>query len=326
MKQLIVPVVHGAALDRPDEADTITTAESVAASLRRLGHATQIVHVAPDLAALDILARQKPDVVFNLVEALGGKASEAVRAISRYEALGLAYTGVRAAAYAMSNSKLDTKARLVRHHLPTPVHWKEHDDIPADAIVIIKSVDEHGSLGMDQRSVVKGAQANAEITCREHEFGGRFFAESYIDGREFNVSVLETRNGPSVLPLAEIDFTGLPRGRHAIVDFSAKWDPSDIAYQVTPRRFGLDTGAPALAAQIRHLSLACWRAFALTGYARVDFRVDATGRPYVLEVNANPCLAPDAGFAAAAAEAEYAYDDLIAAIVASALAPARQVA
>lgn len=315
MEKLFVPVVHGAALDRPDEADTVTTAEAVAAGLRRLGFATQIVALRSGLGTLDSLAARRPFLVFNLVEALDGESARAPLAMARLESLGIAYTGVHAAAYSASNSKLDTKRLLARHGIPAPAYWRADDEIPDDATVIVKSVDEHGSLGLDQASIVRGAQANAEITCRERQFGGRFFAEDYIDGREFNVSVLQTRAGPQVLPIAEIDFSGLPSGQHAIVDFAAKWEPDAPAYQLTPRRFGVDAGEPQLAAEIRRLTLACWRAFDLSGYARVDFRVASDGRPLVLEVNANPCLAPDAGFAAAAAEAGFTYDALIAAVV-----------
>lgn len=312
---LFVPVVHGAALDRPDEADTVETAGHVAASLFRLGFDSEIVALTSGTSAIDRIAARNPFLVFNLVEALDGHSAKAPLALGRFEALGLAYTGVRATAYAASNSKLDTKARLARHRIAAPAYWIAGDNIPPDATVIVKSVDEHGSLGLDQGSIVKGVQAQAEIVCREQKFGGRFFAESFIAGREFNVSVLETRAGPQVLPIAEIDFTGLPGDQHAIVDFSAKWDPDAPAYNLTPRRFGLDAIEPRLDAEIRRMTIACWQAFGMSGYARVDFRVATNGTAHVLEVNANPCLAPDAGFAAAAARAGFTYDALIATLV-----------
>lgn len=326
MQQLYIPVVHGAALERPDEADTIATAHSVSASLRRTGHLSDIIWLSPDLGALDALARRRPALVFNLVEALGGEAAEALRAMERLEQLGLTYTGATASAFRASNSKLDSKVRFANEGLPTPAYWSAADDIPPDATLIIKSVEEHGSLGMDQGSIVRGTEAKREMACRAAEFGGCFFGEAYVDGREFNVSVLQTASGPVVLPIAEIDFSALPAGQQAIVDFATKWDPDAPAYNLTPRVFGLEEREPVLAAEIRRLSLSCWHAFAMSGYTRVDFRVDGTGRPWVLEVNANPCLAPDAGFAAAAAQAGYAYDDLVAAIVSAAIEPASQVA
>jgi D-alanine-D-alanine ligase len=110
------------------------------------------------------------------------------------------------------------------------------------------------------------------------------------------------------------------------VDYGAKWDPASTAYHATPRRFGIERTDPELAAELGALSRATWQAFELTGYARVDFRVSRSGAPTVLEVNANPCLAPDAGFAAASAEAGLAYDEVIDTIVRAALPAARKAA
>ena len=104
-----------------------------------------------------------------------------------------------------------------------------------------------------------------------------------------------------------------------IVDFAAKWDVDAASYHLTPRKFGLEAREPELAGEIERLTRACWDAFEMAGYARVDFRVDAKGAPLILEVNANPCLAPDAGFAAAAHRAGLSYDGVIAAIVAAAV-------
>jgi D-alanine-D-alanine ligase len=64
-----------------------------------------------------------------------------------------------------------------------------------------------------------------------------------------------------------------------------------------------------LISELKRLAIECWKVFGLRGYARVDFRVDTQGRPWILEINANPCLSPDAGFAAAAAYAGISYPD-----------------
>jgi D-alanine-D-alanine ligase len=110
----------------------------------------------------------------------------------------------------------------------------------------------------------------------------------------------------------------LPEGRPHIVDYEAKWDSASHAYHHTPRRFGVEAREPALAEALSRTASAAWKAARLNGYARVDFRVDAAGRPLVLEINTNPCLAPDAGFVATAAEAGMSYDALIARIVSAA--------
>jgi len=187
--------------------------------------------------------------------------------------------------------------------------------VPAGQTVIIKSVSQHASRGMDSASIVPASAAMEEITRRQQRFGGSFFAEAFVPGREFNLSVLETPQGPRVLPIPEIRFDSLPPGRPHIVDWEAKWDDDAPAYYQTEREFGLEKREPVLAAQLRDLALDCWNGFGMNGYARVDFRVDKAGMPYILEINANPCLAPDAGFAMAGAQAGLAYAQLLQAIV-----------
>ncbi|MDX9976035.1 MAG: GNAT family N-acetyltransferase, partial [FCB group bacterium] len=110
-----------------------------------------------------------------------------------------------------------------------------------------------------------------------------------------------------------------PADRPRILDYAAKWDPASFAYSHTPRTFDLSPEDGPLVARLRELTDACWRTFGLSGYARVDFRVDAAGRPWILEVNANPCLAPDAGFAAALHEARIPYEQAIRRLVAAAV-------
>lgn len=319
MANRFVPVIHGAALDRPDEQDTIDAAHTVRASLLRLGFDAEVVDIGSDLAVLDELAGRHPLVVFNLVEAIDGHACKALQAFQRLEDVGLTYTGTPASAYGIANCKLASKDWFTCCAIPVPAHWQAGEQIPADVTVIVKSIDEHGSLGMDCGSVLPGKSASAEIARRESTFGGRFFAEEFIDGREFNVSLIDADNGPVILPIAEMDFDSLPETAPRIVDFAAKWDSAALSYVTMQRRFGLERDEPDLAAEIRRLSLAAWNALGLAGYARVDFRVGRDGRVFVLEANANPCLARDAGFAAAASEAALEYEDVISAIVQAAV-------
>jgi D-alanine-D-alanine ligase len=95
-------------------------------------------------------------------------------------------------------------------------------------------------------------------------------------------------------------FLGYPAGKRRIVDYAAKWDAGSFEFRNTVRRFEFDAADHALLARLVDIAMACWRLFGLRGYARVDCRVDAAGLPWVLEVNVNPCLSPDAGFIAAA--------------------------
>jgi D-alanine-D-alanine ligase len=151
------------------------------------------------------------------------------------------------------------------------------------------------------------------------QHGGRWFAERFIEGREFNIAVLGPRGRPRILPMAEMTFADWPAGKPRIVGYEAKWEEGSPGYNHTVRRFGVERDEPVLAAKIRHACETVWAAFDLCGFVRVDFRVDAAGTPFVLEINANPCISPDAGFAAAAEEAGMRYEDLIEAIVQAAL-------
>lgn len=168
---------------------------------------------------------------------------------------------------------------------------------------IVKSVWEHASVGLGDSSVLRGVTA-AEAAARLPE---GFFAERYIEGREFNVGLLAGADGPETLPPAEIVFEAYPEGKPRIVGYSAKWDTASFEYAHTVRRFVDPAADGPLLAQISQLARRCWEVFGLGGYARVDFRVDAAGRPWILEVNANPCLAPDSGFAAMLAQAGIDY-------------------
>ena len=175
---------------------------------------------------------------------------------------------------------------------------------------IVKSVWEHASLGLDDASVVRDeAAVPALLDSRAAEFGGRWFAEAYVPGRELNVAIIATADGPTPLPIAEIRFKDFPPEKPQIVGYAAKWHGDSFEYRNTVREFVRDS---ALAARAVELALRCWEAFELDGYARVDLRVATDGTPWVLEVNANPCLSPDAGFAAALAEAGIEFETAVA--------------
>jgi D-alanine-D-alanine ligase len=320
-----VPVVHAATKSRPDEIDTIVAAEAVAGALRSLGFATEIVTLAPDLGALDALPPGRPLAVFNLVDAVNSDGRLAPMVPARLDALGLRYTGCGTSAWLDTLSKIGTKLKLAHAGLPTPSWSEDGSGLDPNAPVIVKPVWEHGSLGLDETSVMRGAEAARAIAERNSRWRTEHFAELYLEGREFNLSLLDGPSGPHVLPIAEIVFEG-PAEAPKIVGYDAKWSPDSQAYIGTPRRFGLEAENPAVAAKLKGLALAAWQLFALSGYARVDFRLDGGGEPAILEVNMNPCLSPDAGFAAAAKEGGHPYEAMIGRIVEASLGALRATA
>ena len=314
-----IPVVHAATESRPDEVDTLVAANAVAGALGSLGYATEIVALAPDLSQLDALPARRPLLVFNLVDAVNGDGRLAPFVPARLDALGLPYTGCSASAWLETLSKISTKLKLAHAGLPTPSWSEDGSGLESEARVIVKPIWEHGSLGLDDASVLRGADAARAITERNLRWKTEHFAESFLDGREFNLSLLDGPSGPIVLPVAEIVFEGFSGRAPKIVGYDAKWTPDSEAYIGTPRRFGLEAEDPAIAAKLKGLALACWHLFALSGYARVDFRLDGEGKPSILEVNMNPCLSPDAGFAAAAGQAGLSYQAMIGQIVEASL-------
>jgi D-alanine-D-alanine ligase len=317
---MLVSLLHNSvdAGDGPDRRDVLDQVEAVGAALRRLGHRPAALACDLDLARLRReLARTSPDAVFNLVESLDGQDRLIALVPSLVEALGLPLTGVPSLGLAASTGKLASKRALERAGIPVPPClgcWPRDPAFPADpdgfaGRVIVKSVWEHGSPGIDDATVLDSSRGLAAALERlAPRFGGSCFAEPYVEGREFNLSLLASPDGPEVLPPAEIRFVDFPQGKPRIVGFPAKWMPESFEYRNTPRSFDFADADGPLLARLEELAVASWEALDLAGYARVDFRVDGDGRPFVLEVNANPCLTPDAGFAAALERAGIPFD------------------
>jgi len=118
-----------------------------------------------------------------------------------------------------------------------------------------------------------------------------------------------------VLPVAEILFEDYPEEKLRVVGYRAKWQEGSFEYAHTPRSFDYTVEDEPMVQRLKAIAKECWRVFGLRGYARVDFRVDDAGEPWVLEVNANPCVAPESGFIAAAAQAGLSYNQVIQRII-----------
>lgn len=320
-RRKFVPVVHAATLERPDEADTIEAAQGIARTLVRLDFASEIVPLDLDMSPLVSLAARRPHCVFNLVEAIATDVRLAPFAAAAMDRLELRYTGSPFDTLVTVLSKTRCKERLQAAGIATPAWTDGSTALPAGTRVLVKSDAEHASVGIDAESVVAAAVAPQVIADRQTSFGSRFFAESFIDGREFNAAILAGPDGPEVLPIPEIDFVDYPASKPRIVDYDAKWLPASFAYNRTPRKFGIETSDPRLARKLRRLALDCWHLFDMAGYARIDFRVDASGKPWVIDINTNPCITPEAGFAASAEAAGMSYDGLIERVLLAALMP-----
>jgi D-alanine-D-alanine ligase len=251
--------------------------------------------------------------VFNLGEGIQGRLFEEARIAWALEAMGYRITGSRGDALARSIHKVHAKQLFTRDGIPTP-RWRLCRNVSEveDGLgfpLIVKPVAEDGSLGIGPEAVVRDLAALRERVGHTIEsYRQAALVEEFIIGREFNVSLWG--DTPEVLPLAQIDFRDFSEPFQQIVSFAAKWDATSFAFQHTPVLCPAPVGG-ALAGRIREAALAAWRAIGCQGYARVDIRVDEHDQPYVIEVNCNPDLSPDAGFFRAAAAAGYSYPAMV---------------
>ncbi len=320
-----------------DELDVLNQMDAIEVVLTELGHAHQRLACSLNLGSVEAAIRQSGvDLVFNLVESLGGQGRLIQTAPALLDTMGVPYTGCPSDAVWLTSNKLVAKKLLTAAGVATP-EWFTLDQLERGTTVpggryIIKSVWEHASRGLDDASVVETSRPEtlaAALRERLPLLGGEGFAERYIDGREFNLSLLaiEQPRGKAenpvlprceILPPAEIVFDGYDSGKPRVVGYRAKWDEGSFEYHHTPRRFDFGLQDASLLRTLHATARDCWDCFGLRGYARVDFRVDPQGKPYVLEVNTNPCLSPDAGFAAALERANLPFLHAIARIMADA--------
>ena len=273
-----------------------------------------------------LISAVEPDLVFNLVDDIDGR-SEAIHLVpSLLDQMNLTYTGSGSWPVYSTTNKLVAKTIMAEAGLPIP-DWR-----PPDAVggletaptgpVIIKSLWEHGSVGLDEDSVRRvRSRADLErmLAQQRTDRGGEWFAEAFIDGREFNISLLEGPAGLEALPPAEIEFKDYGPDKPRVVGYRAKWDQSSFEYGHTVRRLDFGPEDDGLLNRLAGLARRCWRLFGMSGYARVDFRVDRFGDPWILEVNANPCISPDSGFLAAAGKVGLSPSEVVERIVRAAL-------
>jgi D-alanine-D-alanine ligase len=303
------------------ELDVLVQRDAVHATLAALGHECQPIACTLNLSlVIEQIRDFSPDVVFNLVESLDATDRLAVLVPMLLDANHIAYTGTRARAMLDTSDKVLVKQRLKALGLPTPA-WYAQDtgSVLGPCTFIIKSRYEHASVGLDDSAVVtvnSGDELAEIIRTRAAQFNVEMFAEQFIAGREFNLSVMATNEGGcQTLAPAEIDFSGFPDGKPQIVNFDAKWTETTFEYSATPRCFYFPKEDDALLLELARLTRVVWQEFDLKGYARVDYRVDEAGQPFILEINTNPCLSPDAGFVAAVQQSGSDFAAAIATIV-----------
>ncbi len=314
--------------DHPDadsEHDVLYTADVVARTLQQAGVPVRRLGVADDMGPLvPGLLAHAPDVVFNLYEGTAQWGNTEAYVAGILEWLQVPFTGSPFQPITLCRSKPLTKSLLAGAGLPTARFFSvESGPCPANTLgwpVIVKPGTEDASVGIDQASVVTTQeQLDARVEYVLKTYKGPALVEQFIRGREFNVALVERDGRLDVLPFSEIVFLDEETSAHwPIVSFDAKWRPGTRDFDATPARNPADV-TPELEAKVSDLARKAFRLVGCRDYARVDFRVDAAGNPFILEVNPNPCISPLAGLAAALETAKVSYPDFLLGLVKAAV-------
>ena len=288
--------------DATSEADVVEVALAVADALHRGGFEARLVAAGPPLARLiESLTGPRPDAVFNLIEGFAGSSGGEAYVTGLLELLAIPYTGCPPEAQGLCRRKSRTKALLAGHGLPTAAFALvesagELPDLAGDGPWIVKPDAEDASLGIDQGSVVSDRGAlKARVESLRATYGSTVLIESYLPGPEYNVGVLALPT-PVPLPAAEVTFADRP-GCWPILTYEAKWAAGSAEDLASPIACPAQIDG-ALRDRLGTLAVAAFRATGCRDCARVDFRLDAAGRPMILEVNPEPRPRPGRGLGA----------------------------
>lgn len=305
--------------------DTAGTPKHIQKALSRQGISTKLLAI--DIPAdLKKIRSANTDLIFNCVDDdIGSKPGTAHLAPKAAQELRLPFTGGTAGNILLTTNKAATKQYLLTYGIPTPafavVERPEYLDIAyhlRDSFpLMVKPAATDGSAGISQKSIVTNEKnLKKQVAQMLRIFNQPALVEEYIASREINVAILERNSRPFLLPFSEITFERGYGQKYKIVDFAAKWRPKTRQYQHTPAVCPAEISKP-LARKLTAYAKMIWKYLNLQSYARIDFRIDERGNPYVLEVNCNPDITNDAntGFPRSCRAAGYNYDEMVVALV-----------
>jgi D-alanine-D-alanine ligase len=329
VKPLRILALMHADLLPPEDVDGVDTAEvdwkmefDVTVTLKNLGHEVHNLAVGGDLGVIrKAIDERSPHIVLNLLEHFHGVPVFDQNVVSYLELLRIPYTGCNPRGLMLARDKGLSKKLLAYHRIPVPefavypigkrpIRRPKRLQFP----LIVKSLTAEASTGISQASVVEDDAKLAERVRFMHEtFGTDCIVERYIDGRELYVSIMGNQR-LQVFPVWELLFTKMPDELWHIATDRVKWS------RIYQKKRGIKTAAArhlpeGMAEHLQHLCRRIYRTLDLSGYARIDLRLDTQGRVYVLEANPNPQLAYGEDFAESAEHAGIPYADLLQRIV-----------
>jgi D-alanine-D-alanine ligase len=285
-------------------------------TLREVGHTVRVLGVHDDLKGVRATAEEfTPHIVFNLMEAFAGVTTFDQNVVSYLELMRLPYTGCNPRGLVLARDKALSKKLLAYHRIPVPeftVVRPGRKPVLSKRLsfpLIVKSLFFEASTGISQASVVENAEQLARrVTFIHEKLGTAAIVEQFIDGRELYVGILGNER-LDVFPVWEMSFEKMPENRWKIATERVKWSTQ---YQ---KKHGIMTAAarlePALGERIQRIAKRAYRALDLSGYARIDVRLDDEGRIFVLEANPNPNLAYGEDFAESAEVSGMSYEQLL---------------
>jgi len=299
-----------------DELDVLEQVVHIEAHLKELGIFVYRKRITTRfMEEIAALSKEKPDFVYNLVESINNKGELNYFVPALLNMYSIPYSGNPLEAMFITSNKTMASKAMREAGINNPVSYlpSQFKLLKPGRQYIVKPIWEDGSLGITGDSVFEvkpGFEERLKGLDDTH-----WFIEDFIDGREFNISVLAGKDGPEVLPPAEIVFVNYDKNKPRIVDFKAKWEMDSFEYINTVREFPGKSLSKQLEHNLKETAIACWHLFGLKGYARVDSRTDSNDNVYVIEINANPCISPDGVFVAATREAGYPFIEVIQRII-----------
>ena len=294
-----------------DELDVLEQVKLVSNSLKELKYKVKTLEFDMNIEkVITNIRKNAPDIIFNLVESVYNKGEFAYLATSILNYLGIPYTGSPLIPMIHCSNKLLTKLELDRIGVLTPSYFKLDNlgKLNTKRKYILKPVWEEGSLELDEHCIFSGSDSEYinSISKMNKDY---YFVEEFIEGRELNVSIIGTDYGPRVLPLAEMTFN-YPEYKPKIMGYKSKWVEDSFEYNNTVRTFDIPDDY-RLMPEIEEICKHCWNDLGLKGYVRIDFRLDSINKPYVIDINLNPCISESGGFYAACMEDGYTFNEVI---------------
>jgi D-alanine-D-alanine ligase len=304
-------------LDYISEVAVKDEADIVYDTLLEMGHSPALMPVGGIEKCFAQTRAFAPDMIFNLCEGFHGKSKHEMHIAGLWELAGIPYSGNRPITLGLSQNKVLAKNIFNANGIPTPgyeVFEKAPEKSRLGYPVFAKPSCEDASLGISQDSVIHDiGSLRKSVSALISKYGGSVLVEKYIEGREFNVSVMGSEK-PKALPVSEIDFSALDEGIPKITGYEAKWLADHPFYRKTPSVCPAKISA-GLRKRLEATALKVYGLLMGKDYGRVDFRVDADDNIYVLEFNPNPDISPDAGFAKALTAAGIGYRDFLKTII-----------